>query len=93
MNPHKETQWIQGVLLHPDDYTIAEQDSQRHQLIEDLRDEGLLDVRSQSVLENSEALNEGWARPVVWGHHEGLLGLLDAAAEIGALADSSPPQG
>ena len=87
MNLHKETEWIQCVLLHPDDYTIAEQDRQRHQLLEDLRHEGLLDIQSQSVLESSEALNEGWARPIVWGYHEGFLGLLDAAAEIGALVD------
>jgi hypothetical protein len=89
MNLRKETEWIQGVLLHPDDYTIAEQDRQRHQLLEDLRHRKLLDVQSQSVLESPEALDEGWARPIVWGYHEGLLGSLDAAAEIGALMEHS----
>ena len=87
MDLRKETEWIQGVLLHPDDYTIAEQDRQRHQLLEDLRHEGLRDIRSQRVLESPEALDEGWARPIVWGYHEGELGLLDAAAEIGSLVD------
>jgi hypothetical protein len=84
----KETGWIKRMLLHPDDYTIAEQDTQRHQLIEDLRHEKLLDVQTQSVLESPEVLSEGWARPIVWGYHEGLLGLPDVAAEIDGLVDN-----
>jgi hypothetical protein len=93
MDLRKETEWIQGVLLHPDDYTLAEQDGQRRRLLEDLRREGLHDIPSQCVLESSEALNEGWARPIVRGYHEGFLGLLDAAAEIGALVDHSNRRG
>ena len=89
MNLRKETEWIRGVLLHPDDYTIGEQHRQRLQLIEDLRRERLLDVESQRVLESQEAVDEGWGRPIVWGYHEGLLGLADVAAEIGELFDSS----
>jgi hypothetical protein len=89
MNPRKETEWIQYVLLHPDDYTLAEQDVQRHRLLEDLEREDLLDVQTQSVLEGPEVLNEGWARPIVWGYHEGCLGLFDAAAEIGTIVDYS----
>jgi hypothetical protein len=93
MNLSKETEWIQRVLFHPDDYTIAEQDGQRRQLLEALRRERLLDMRAQSVLESSEALNEGWARPIVWGYHERFLGLLDAVAEIGTIVNHSNCRG
>jgi hypothetical protein len=89
MNLCRETKWIRRVLLHPDDFTIAEQDGQRHRLLEDLRREGLLDITTQSVLEGPEALSEGWARPIIWGYHEGFLGLFDAAAEIGTIVDYS----
>jgi hypothetical protein len=80
---------MQYELLRTDDYTIEAQDGQRLQLIEDLRREKLLDVQSQRVLESQEAVDEGWARPIVWKYHEGLLGLLDVAAAIGGLLDSS----
>lgn len=93
MDRREETEWIECVLLHPDDYTFAEQDRQRHQLIEDLKHEKLLDNQSGSVLESPEALNEGWARPIVWGYHEELLGLPDVAAEIDGLVDNSICQG
>jgi hypothetical protein len=77
------------VLLRPDDYTVAEQDRQRRELLANLRCERLLDNVSQSVLEGPEALDEGWARPLVWGYHEGVLGLSDVTAEIGGLVDNS----
>ena len=93
MNLCRETEWIRRVLLHPDDFTIAEQDGQRRRLLEDLRREGLLDITTQSVLEGPEVLGEGWARPIVWGYHEGLLGLSDAAAEIGTIVNYSVCRG
>jgi hypothetical protein len=88
-----EAERVQYELLRLDDYAVPEQDRQRLRLIEDLRDEKLLDPLPRKMLETQEALEGGWLRPIVWGYHEGLFGLSDAAAEISALVDHLVRQG
>ena len=92
MDLRKETEWIQWALLRPDDYTIAEQDEQRWRLIEDLKQEGILDAQLRTMLERPEALEGfgapemGWLRLTVRRYHEGDFGLADVVAEIAGRA-------
>jgi hypothetical protein len=78
--------------LHPDDYTIAVQDEQRLELMDDLEREGMLDPRLRTMLERPEVIEAcgipemGWLRPVIRRYVEGDLGLADVVAEIAGRA-------
>jgi hypothetical protein len=82
MGYQEEPKWSQAEPLHPDDYTISEQDRQRLQLIEDLKQKKMLDRRLSKILKSREAVGEGWLRPTVRGYHEGELGLAEVVAEV-----------
>ena len=68
--------------LHPDDYTIEAQHEQCLKLMEDLKQEGMVDKRMLKALEGPEAIGDGSIRSTIRRYHEGGYGLVDAAAEI-----------
>ena len=72
--------------LHPDDHTIAAQDEQRLELIEDFEREGMLEERMLKALEGTETLGEGLLRPTIRRYYELDFGLADVVAEIAGRA-------